>query len=404
MNPLLLGGAVGALAMYFLDPQSGRRRRARTRDQVVHAARKANEAGKVTARDTAHRAAGLVAGTRRLFQREDVGDEALVARVRSSLGRVVSHPHAIEVGASDGHVTLDGPILAHEVRGLLRTVRSVAGVRGVSDRLEVHQDSNGVPALQGGVPRSGERFELMQANWSPAARLAAGALGLSMMGAGARAKGRTGALLSVAGGALLARCVTNMDFRHMLGFGEASRGITVQKTIHVDAPAAKVYSFWTDYQNFPRFMANVRNIRQLPDNRSSWTVAGPGGLPVQWTAEVTRTVAERLIEWRCTESSDVRHEGAVRFEPNGEGTRVNVQAELRPPGGRLRAHGGEDVRRRSQERDGHRPAADEDDDRDRASAARRGGAPAAEGKLRRSFLLAAQRRSSFLTRSASSAR
>jgi hypothetical protein len=37
MNRLLFGGALGALAMYFLDPHSGRRRRARTRDKVMHA-------------------------------------------------------------------------------------------------------------------------------------------------------------------------------------------------------------------------------------------------------------------------------------------------------------------------------------------------------------------------------
>ena len=43
MNPLLLGGALGALAMYFLDPHEGRRRRARTRDKVVHAAKVVNE-------------------------------------------------------------------------------------------------------------------------------------------------------------------------------------------------------------------------------------------------------------------------------------------------------------------------------------------------------------------------
>ena len=67
MNPLLVGGALGALAMYFLDPHEGRRRRARTRDKVIHAGKKLNDAGKVTARDTVQRAYGVLASARKLF-------------------------------------------------------------------------------------------------------------------------------------------------------------------------------------------------------------------------------------------------------------------------------------------------------------------------------------------------
>src|SRR5688572_28029464 len=228
MNRILVGGALGALAMYFLDPQGGRRRRARTRDKVVHAAHVINEAGKVTARDTAHRAAGVWAGARRLFQRGDVSDQALVGRVRAALGRVVSHPHAIEVAAQGGHVYVAGPILAHETRGLLRCVRGVAGVRAVSDNLAVYEDSEGISALQGGEPRHGDRFELLQENWSPAARLLTGALGAGMMLTATRARGGLSALLAASGGALFARAVTNLDLSSLVGLGP--RGIVVQKT------------------------------------------------------------------------------------------------------------------------------------------------------------------------------
>jgi len=49
MTPLFLGGAaLGVALMYFLDPSLGRRRRARTRDKVVHAARVVNENGMFT--------------------------------------------------------------------------------------------------------------------------------------------------------------------------------------------------------------------------------------------------------------------------------------------------------------------------------------------------------------------
>lgn len=333
MRPNFLGGAtIGAVLMYFLDPHSGRRRRARTRDQWMHARRVLNDAREVTARDTVHRAYGVIASARKLFDREPVSDETLVGRVRAALGRVVSHPHAIEVAASGGHVTLSGPILTDEARALVRCVRSIPGVRAVSDKLEIHQDPAHVSSLQGGAPRRGDQFELWQENWSPAARLVTGALGAAMLLGATRARGGMCAILGIAGSGLLARAITNFDLASLLGVGR--RGITVQKVANVNAPVDQVFAFWTDYRNFPRFMHNVRDVRQIADNRSKWVVAGPAGVPVQWTAEVTRVVPGQLIEWCSSRDSDVRHNGRVRFEPNGQrGTRVNVELCYVPPAG-----------------------------------------------------------------------
>jgi uncharacterized membrane protein len=332
MNPLFIGGAaLGVAVMYFLDPNSGRRRRARTRDKVVHAAKVVNEGARVTARDTVHRAQGVWAEAKRLFHTEDVTDDVLLGRVRAELGRVVSHPHAIEATATGGHVTLLGPILSHEVRGLLRAVRRVEGVRAVHDELTVYNEPGNVSALQGGQPRTGERFELLQENWSPAARVLVGGAGAALMMAATQARGGMRALLGVSGGALLARAATNRDVKSLLGLGD--RGIAVQKTIHVAAPVEKVFEFWTDYQNFPRFMHNVRDVRQVAENRSHWVVAGPAGVPVQWTAEVTHVVPGELIEWRSISDSQVRHQGAVHFASHGDGTRVSVQLSYMPPAG-----------------------------------------------------------------------
>ena len=333
MNPIFIGGAaMGVALMYFLDPNSGRRRRARTRDKAVHAARVVSEGAKVTARDTVHRAQGAWAEARRMFSHEDVGDEVLVDRVRAELGRVVSHPHAIEAAANGGHLTLIGPILSYEVRPLLRAVRRVPGVRAVSDQLTVYSEPGNLPALQGGEPRTGERFELLQENWSPAARIMAGGAGAALMLAALRARGGLGALMGVSGSALLARAAANRDLGSLIGLGR--RGIGVQKTIYVAAPVERVFDFWTDYQNFPRFMHHVRDVRPMADNRSHWVVAGPAGVPVQWTAEVTRVLPGELIEWRSISDSDVRHQGAVRFVATSDGgTRLSVHLSYLPPAG-----------------------------------------------------------------------
>src|SRR5512143_749236 len=126
------GVGVGAGLLWSLNP----RRRARARDRAVHLVHEMGDAVDTTRRDVAHRAGGLVAEARSALRREAVTDDVLVARVRSHMGRVVSHPRAIEVAAHDGRVTLSGPILAHELRPLMRCVWRVHGVRDVENRLE----------------------------------------------------------------------------------------------------------------------------------------------------------------------------------------------------------------------------------------------------------------------------
>ena len=328
MNRILSSAAMGALAMYFLDPQGGRRRRARTRDKMDHAARRLRDAYDVTLRDTQHRVAGFKAMSRRLLRGEgEVQEATLIGRVRAALGRYVSHPHAIDVTVTGGEVALSGPILAEEVAGLLGAVKRVAGVARVSNQLVVHEDPSHVSALQGGVPRDGQRFELLQKNWSPAARFAVGMAGFALIA--------RGGIVSRAGGAaLLARAITNHDFATLLGFAGPQDGIGVQKTIHVDAPVEQVFQFWSRFENFPHFMTRVRDVDVMGD-RSRWIVRGPAGLAVEWTSEVMRVEPNRLIAWRSTGDSEVKHEGEVRFEPDQGGTRVTVCLCYVPPAGAL---------------------------------------------------------------------
>lgn len=173
------GVLAGAGLAYFLDPDRGTRRRAVARDQAVRAGHKAADAAGATARDAAHRAQGLAAETRARFDRAAPPDDVLAERVRAKLGRYSSHPRAITVTANNGVVTLEGPILASEVQGSIRAVRRLRGVRDVENRFEVHEVAGYHPALQGGVPRPGERIEFFQNNWGPAARLCAGAAGIA---------------------------------------------------------------------------------------------------------------------------------------------------------------------------------------------------------------------------------
>lgn len=61
--------AAGAALMYFLDPVSGRRRRALARDQMVHAQHDIAERAQGAVKDLRNRAYGLVAETRGAIER-----------------------------------------------------------------------------------------------------------------------------------------------------------------------------------------------------------------------------------------------------------------------------------------------------------------------------------------------
>jgi osmotically-inducible protein OsmY len=150
MRTFVIGMALGAGTMYLLDPDKGRRRRALARDQVVSALNTAGETLEGRQEHLRNRAQGLVAETAARIREDEVDDRVLAERVRSRLGRLVSHPGAIDVSARDGCVILHGPVLKDEVDRLLSGVSSVRGVRGVENQLEVHDQPGDIPSLQGG--------------------------------------------------------------------------------------------------------------------------------------------------------------------------------------------------------------------------------------------------------------
>jgi len=147
---LLLGALGGAGLMYFLDPRTGKRRRALLRDQAV----KLKHTTEDELDDLSHygvdKARGAVHETARRLRTEDVSDDTLVARVRSAMGRYTSHPGAIEISATNGCITLRGNILANEVRPMVSAVKTVSGVKHVDNQLQVHEQAANVPDLQGG--------------------------------------------------------------------------------------------------------------------------------------------------------------------------------------------------------------------------------------------------------------
>ena len=179
------GAALGAAAMYVFDPNKGRRRRALFRDKARRSLTSFAHVLSVSARDIGHRAQGLAAITRRALTPDRAADDlVLIERVRARMGRIVSHPHAVQIGARSGRVTLSGPILPNEATPLLEAVRVVPGVSSIEDHLVIFDRPESIPSLQGGrsrdnrpANRRGERNRF----WRNAAVVAGGALAITAL-------------------------------------------------------------------------------------------------------------------------------------------------------------------------------------------------------------------------------
>jgi uncharacterized membrane protein/osmotically-inducible protein OsmY len=326
---------LGAGLMYVLDPDRGRRRRAMARDQAVHMVHETGIALDKGLRDLNNRLSGSLIETASLFLPEQAADDVLVRRVRAALGRLVSHPHAIEVQAKNGQLTLSGPVLESDLQRLLTGVRRLRGVAGIKDLLDVHDAPGAVPDLQG-RPRSLDEPPAYRVNWTPAARLASGTAGAFLAAYGTLRRGLVGAMYGMVGLSMIARAFMPPQRHIFAAPDELERGLDLQKTLNIEAPVESVFKLLSNPENFPRFMSHVREVKQVGDRAYHWVVNGPPGLMLQWEAEITNLVPNQLLEWKSRSPSMIDNAGTVRFDPLPEGgTRVHIRTSYRPLGGAL---------------------------------------------------------------------
>jgi osmotically-inducible protein OsmY len=157
----LVAAACGAaVTMYYFDPDMGRRRRALLRGRLVGLSHDAQRELRGEMRYAADRAKGVLATGRLdgISETPPASDAQLRDRVRSRLGRLVSHPGAIEVQVEDGIVRLSGDVLVQELDGLLTQVRDMAGAKRVFNALTAHESPQGIAAAQGGAETTNEEL------------------------------------------------------------------------------------------------------------------------------------------------------------------------------------------------------------------------------------------------------
>jgi uncharacterized protein (TIGR02271 family) len=101
-------------------------------------------------------------------------------------------------------------------------------------------------------------------------------------------------------------------------------------TIEVDAPLRAVYNQWTQFEEFPRFMEGVEEVRQEGEKRLFWR-AKIAGKVKEWEAEITEQVPDQRIAWQSVDGSP--NSGTIRFEELGpDRTMVTATIEYEPEG------------------------------------------------------------------------
>ena len=105
---------------------------------------------------------------------------------------------------------------------------------------------------------------------------------------------------------------------------------TIEQSIEVQAPIERVYNQWTQFEEFPKFMDGIEEIRQIDDRHLHW-VASFGGARHEWDAEITEQSPEERVAWRNVDGKD--NAGVVTFHQIADDTtRIMVQMDWAPEG------------------------------------------------------------------------
>lgn len=109
-----------------------------------------------------------------------------------------------------------------------------------------------------------------------------------------------------------------------------------EQSIAVNKSPRECYAFWRDFRNLPRFMPMLKSVTPRDEHTSHWVMQAPGGMKLEWDAEVTADREGERIAWHSRPGAAVKHSSTVRFEPapGGRGCIVRALVQYQPPLGR----------------------------------------------------------------------
>ena len=104
----------------------------------------------------------------------------------------------------------------------------------------------------------------------------------------------------------------------------------IEQSIDVDVPIGTAYNQWTQFEEFPKFMDGIVEVKQLSDTRLLWR-SEIGGVDESWEAEIDEQVPDMRIAWHSI--TGAKNAGVVTFHRLSDTkTRVMLQLDYDPKG------------------------------------------------------------------------
>ena len=105
---------------------------------------------------------------------------------------------------------------------------------------------------------------------------------------------------------------------------------TTEQSIEVKVPVRTAYNQWTQFEDFPKFMEGVKEVKQLDDVTLHWK-AEIAGQEREWDAKITEQTPDQRIAW--TNIGGAENAGVVTFHRIDDNTsKVMLQIEFDPEG------------------------------------------------------------------------
>jgi uncharacterized membrane protein len=156
-----------------------------------------------------------------------------------------------------------------------------------------------------------------------------GIAGGALVGARRELSPRARAAATVSGLALIGAAMHRPLGEAVRRAGTRRRAASVHTTLVVDHPVEAVFDFIRDFENFPRFIGALREVRDYADGRCHWCASTPSGGTVEWDTVTTKYVPNRVIAWRSVGAAPLTMSGLVRLRPEGASTRVTLTMDYR---------------------------------------------------------------------------
>ncbi len=101
---------------------------------------------------------------------------------------------------------------------------------------------------------------------------------------------------------------------------------TISASIDVEVPVHTAFEQWTRFEEFPRFIPDLHEVRRLGDRHVFWRTRVLG-VSLEWQSEITQQVTDELVAWKSTQG--LRSAGYVEFDPlSSHATRVTLQVSF----------------------------------------------------------------------------